>query len=145
LLLLPADAIRILVRLRSQPGRLDRQQSGRYVWTYAVPPTGSVPVGCGMAAPMFSASATVPLDERTVGVLAHMEGGVGVCQAGYTLMCAGREVYLLDLDGRVVSGTLAGTSSRPTSCHRATCCETAPRTRSRSHSGLVGPRATSKR
>jgi hypothetical protein len=32
LLLLPADAIRILVRLRSQPGRLDRQQSGRYVW-----------------------------------------------------------------------------------------------------------------
>ena len=47
---------------------------------------------------MFKSSAVVPLASRTVGVLDRDDDRV---QPGYTLVCAGREVYLLDLDGRV--------------------------------------------
>jgi hypothetical protein len=48
---------------------------------------------------MFSGSAGVGLESRTVGVLDRDDDAV---QPGYALLCAGREVYLLDLDGRVV-------------------------------------------
>ena len=46
---------------------------------------------------MFSGG--TPLAARTVGVLDRDDSGT---QPGYTLLCAGREVYLIDLDGRVV-------------------------------------------
>eukprot|EP01048_Picozoa_sp_COSAG05_P012458 COSAG05_NODE_1247_length_5408_cov_3.141270_3_plen_497_part_00 len=41
----------------------------------------------------------VPLASRTVGVLSRDDIGA---QPGFTLLCAGREVYLIDLEGRVV-------------------------------------------
>ena len=48
---------------------------------------------------MFHSSAEAPLEARTVGVLERDDARA---QPGYTLLCAGREVYLIDLDGRVV-------------------------------------------
>ena len=40
----------------------------------------------------------VPMESRTVGVVERK----GAMQPGYTLFCAGLEVYLIDADGRVV-------------------------------------------
>ena len=40
-----------------------------------------------------------PVHERTVGVVSANQDKMA---AGYTLMCSGRETYLLDWDGRVV-------------------------------------------
>ena len=48
---------------------------------------------------MFTRSASVPVGERTVGVV-HSDSDKAC--PGYTLLSAGRETYLLDADGRVV-------------------------------------------
>ena len=40
----------------------------------------------------------VPMESRTVGVVERKDA----MQPGYTLFCAGLEVYLIDADGRVV-------------------------------------------
>ena len=48
---------------------------------------------------MFRTSAAVPLEERSVGVLARDDHR---CLDGFALVCLGREVYLIDTDGRVM-------------------------------------------
>jgi hypothetical protein len=48
---------------------------------------------------MFMRSASVPLCDRTVGVL---ERDDDKCQPGYNLLSSGTQTYLIDLDGRVV-------------------------------------------
>ena len=77
------------------------------------------------------------MQERTVGVV---ECNSKKMQNGYNLMCAGKETYLLDYDGRVVhmwrsrliqlldtscflnNILLVGSCSQHTSFPTATCC-----------------------